>query len=260
MGIQERRERERQELRTKILDAARELFAERGYESVTMRELAKKIEYSPTVLYAHFADKDALLRELCQLDFRHFAERFVELMQVDDPLERLCRAGLVYFEFAVAHPQQYRLMFMTPHPVVGPEEGERESPSRNAYAFLKASVAEVIALGRARPEIVDADLAAQTIWAAVHGLASLEITLASDDSWVDFRSGEERVRSMLEFIGDGFAREPSSLDRTLSSLLDRSDHGPKRTARASEGAKRERPRPAPAATVRPRRVQRSNPR
>ena len=56
MGIQERRERERQELRTKILDAARELFAERGYESVTMRELAKKIEYSPTVLYWHFAD------------------------------------------------------------------------------------------------------------------------------------------------------------------------------------------------------------
>ena len=94
MGIQERRERERLELRTRILDAARELFTERGYESVTMRELAKKIEYSPTVLYGHFADKDSLLRELCQQDFSTFAARFVELMQVADPIERLLPVGL----------------------------------------------------------------------------------------------------------------------------------------------------------------------
>jgi len=50
MGTQERREREREELRTKILDAARELFAIEGYDAVTMRKIAEKIEYSPTVL------------------------------------------------------------------------------------------------------------------------------------------------------------------------------------------------------------------
>jgi AcrR family transcriptional regulator len=257
MGIQERRERERQDLRTKILDAARELFAERGYESVTMRELAKKIEYSPTVLYGHFADKDTLLRELCQLDFSNFAERFVELLKVEDPLERLCRAGFVYFEFAVAHPQQYRLMFMTPHPIVPPEAGERDSPSRNAYVFLRASVAEAIALGRARPELKDPDLVAQTIWGAVHGLASLEITLASDDSWVDFKDRSERARGMIEFICDGFARDSAAVRRKLASMLEGYEERPRRLPRAPEPAARPRARATP--TGRPRRTRRSNP-
>jgi AcrR family transcriptional regulator len=245
MGTQERRERERQELRTKILDAARELFAERGYESVTMRELAKKIEYSPTVLYGHFTDKDGLLRELCQRDFSTFAARFVELMQVEDPIERLCRAGYVYFDFAVAQPQQYRLMFMTPHPIVAPEAGERESPSRNAYVFLRATVAEAIALGKARPELTDPDLLAQTIWGCVHGLASLEITLAADDSWVDFRSRGERVRAMTEFICDAFARDPAQARHILSLVAPDHEERPRR-ARGSDAAKRTRPRATPA--------------
>ncbi|HTR04723.1 MAG TPA: helix-turn-helix domain-containing protein, partial [Thermoanaerobaculia bacterium] len=51
MGTAERRERERHELRGRILDAARELFAEQGYEAVTMRNIADRIEYSPTALY-----------------------------------------------------------------------------------------------------------------------------------------------------------------------------------------------------------------
>jgi AcrR family transcriptional regulator len=253
MGIQERRERERQELRTKILDAARELFSERGYESVTMRELAKKIEYSPTVLYGHFADKDTLLRELCQQDFSAFAARFVELMQVRDPIERLCRAGFVYFDFAVSRPQQYRLMFMTPHPVVAPEEGERESPSRNAYVFLRASVAEAIALGKARPELTDPDLVAQTIWGCVHGFSALEITLASDDSWVDFRPQSERARAMVEFICDAFARDAGAARRMLSLFSPEQDERPRR-GRAAEAPKRARPRtaaqPAPARRAR----------
>jgi len=255
MGIQERRERERQELRTKILDAARELFAERGYESVTMRELAKKIEYSPTVLYGHFADKDTLLRELCQLDFAAFAERFVELLQVQDPVERLCRAGFVYFDFALRYPQQYRLMFMTPHPVVAPEAGERESPTRNAYVFLRASVAEAIALGRARPGYTDPDLVAQTIWGCVHGLAALEISLASDDSWVDFKSPSERLRAMMEFICDAFDRDSSAGRRILSRVMESfADEKPRRATR--ETPKRARPRTArePANRARRRRA------
>jgi AcrR family transcriptional regulator len=254
MGIQERRERERQELRTKILDAARDLFAERGYESVTMRELAKKIEYSPTVLYGHFADKDTLLRELCQLDFAAFAERFVELMQVEDPVERLCRAGFVYFDFALSYPQQYRLMFMTPHPIVAPEAGDRESPSRNAYVFLRASVAEAIALGRARPGYADPDLVAQTIWGCVHGLSALEITLAADDSWVDFKSPPERLRGMMEFICDAFDRDSAAGRRILARVMEGlSDEKPRRTSREAPKRSRTRAAPPPAARTRRRR-------
>src|SRR5580765_5352215 len=118
MGTQERREREKQELRIKILDAARDLFAAEGYDAVTMRKIAEKIEYSPTAIYQHFADKDALVAELCHHDFRSFATHFGRAAAVQDPIERLCASGRAYFDFAVEFPEQYRFMFMAARPQV----------------------------------------------------------------------------------------------------------------------------------------------
>src|SRR5215472_17383687 len=103
MGIQERREREKQEVRKKILDAARELFAREGYEAVTMRRIADKIEYSPTAIYFHFKDKDALIRQFCDTDFLDFGQRFAKLMSIADPIERLRRAGHTYIEFGIQY-------------------------------------------------------------------------------------------------------------------------------------------------------------
>jgi AcrR family transcriptional regulator len=101
MGSSDRRERERLQMRESILNAARELFAEKGYEAVTMREIGKRIDYSATALYSHFADKEALVNELCRRDFADFAQRFTSAVQ-DSPslVESVCRAGLVYLGFA----------------------------------------------------------------------------------------------------------------------------------------------------------------
>lgn len=94
MGSNERRERERLAMREQILGAARELFAERGYEAVTMREIGKRIEYSATALYNHFADKEALVRELCRRDFTDFAQRFlVAVAGSKSPVESICRVS-----------------------------------------------------------------------------------------------------------------------------------------------------------------------
>ena len=89
MGPRERREREREEVRTRILDAARELFASEGVDSVTMRRIADRIEYSPTAIYFHFRDKESLLAELCDYDFRNFAHGFNAIAQIPDAVERL---------------------------------------------------------------------------------------------------------------------------------------------------------------------------
>src|SRR6476661_2576088 len=101
MGTQERRERERQELRTKILDAARELFATEGYEAVTMRKIAERIEYSPTAIYLHFKDKESVLREICEVDFLSLAQDLLKIGKIADPVERLRATGMAYAEFAV---------------------------------------------------------------------------------------------------------------------------------------------------------------
>src|SRR5271170_7934518 len=104
MGSQERREREKQALRDKILDAARELFATEGVEATTMRRIAERIEYSPTAIYLHFADKNALIRELCVNDFGHLAKEFQKFSRETDPLKRLCLAGQAYTDFAQEYP------------------------------------------------------------------------------------------------------------------------------------------------------------
>src|ERR1700730_11210713 len=159
LGTIERRERERQELRTKILDAARELFVELGYEAVTMRKVAERIEYSPTAIYFHFRDKDALMREICDEDFGSLAREFQKIARIADPVDRLRKIGRAYVAFAMAHRNHYRLMFMTPHPEsIKPEDSRltRGNPEEDAYAFLKSTVTEAIAGGRLRPEYGDA--------------------------------------------------------------------------------------------------------
>src|SRR5438132_3776284 len=104
MGSAERRERERQKVRKKILDAARSLFAAHGYDAVTMRKIAEKIEYSPTAIYLHFRDKEALIQELCANDFLAFSERFREIATLTDPAEQLKSAGRIYVQFGLEHP------------------------------------------------------------------------------------------------------------------------------------------------------------
>src|ERR1700751_2570880 len=126
MGVKERREREKSETRDKILDAARELFVTEGFEGVSMRKVAEKIEYSPTAIYVHFADKQELFHELCRQDFAHLQEVMKGAEMPEDPIERLQQIGRSYIEFGVRFPNHYAFMFMTPHPPHEPDEEDRE--------------------------------------------------------------------------------------------------------------------------------------
>ena len=209
MGVLERRERERTELREKILDAARELFITDGYEGVSMRKVAEKIEYSPTAIYVYFKDKEDLFHELCQEDFARLAEVFQRAAEISDPLERLKQIGRTYAQFGRDYPNHYRLMFMTPHPPQDLNQRDQEvkgNPESDAYAFLRLTMQEAIATGRLRPELADADLVSQTLWAAIHGAISLEIAKCND-AWVDWRPIEDRIEMMLDVTLRGIRRE-----------------------------------------------------
>ena len=88
MGVKERREREKSEVRDKILDAARELFIAEGYEGVSMRKVADKIEYTPTTIYGYFEDKEDLFRQLCHEDFARLAEVFQSAVMPADLIDQ----------------------------------------------------------------------------------------------------------------------------------------------------------------------------
>jgi len=213
MGVKERRERERSETRDKILDAARELFITEGYEGVSIRRVAEKIEYSPTAIYVHFADKNELFRELCHRDYAHLAEVFQSAMISSDPIERLTQIGAIYIDFGTRFPNHYKFMFMTPHPAHEFDDQDRQmhgNPEKDAYAFLRWAVQQAIDARCFREEVRDAELVSQTLWASVHGVISLEIAKGCDQ-WVDWRPLQERARMMLDSTLRGLVRNPSSL-------------------------------------------------
>jgi len=204
MGSNERREREKQEVRTKILDAARELFSKEGYEAVTMRKIAEKIEYSATAIYFHFKDKEDLIRELCTHDFLEFAQIFLKIAKVADLRERMRRSATAYLDFALTHPNQYRLMFMTPPPLAPTEREDltRGNPEQDAYAFLEANVRELVEQKLLRPELKDPALVAQTIWAGLHGVAALYVA-RTGDGWLELRPVKTATRFMVETLMRG---------------------------------------------------------
>ncbi len=177
MVPRERRAKEKARLRRRILDAARRLFVEHGYELVTMREIARQIDYTATALYYHFPDKESLLRELCRNDFLALSAAFGRLGRIADPVERIRQIGRTYVHFGLKHPQHYRLMFLVPHPEPPPEQMhiERGNPEQDAYAFLLQAVTAAAEAGRFRPELKDPQLIAQVMWAAVHGLVTLHL-------------------------------------------------------------------------------------
>jgi AcrR family transcriptional regulator len=207
MGVLERREREKQELRQQILDTARTLFAREGYESVTMRKIADAIEYSPTAIYLYFKDKDQLMNELCRADFLTLAREFQKIAQVRDPIERLKKTGLSYVEFGLRYPNHYRLMFMTPHPPHTPEmEADKGNPEQDAYAFLKVIIGQCIEAGLFRAEFSEVEAVSQILWASVHGIVSLQIAKGCE-TWVEWVPVQRLAGMLIEMQLKGLLKE-----------------------------------------------------
>jgi len=222
VGSADRRQRQKESLRASILDAARELFVEDGYDAVTMRKIAEKIEYSPTAIYQYFADKESLIQELCASDFLSLASTFGRLAGVSDPIDRLAQMGEEYVRFAQSNPNQYRFMFMSTHPdwvwETKERQNDRGNPNRDAYTFLKWTCTQAIEEGRLRPDLTDPDLAAQLIWGAMHGIIALQIAMGKDD-WVDWRPLDQLGASMVETLLRGVTQPDRPADsRPLSAV------------------------------------------
>jgi AcrR family transcriptional regulator len=208
VGSKERRERERTDTRQRILDVARDMFVRKGYEATTMRAIASRIEYTPTAIYHHFQNKEALLTELCAADFVSLGRAFRSIGKVEDPVERLRRIGAAYVDFAVEHPMHYQLMFMTTRPgkpVDMKHIRDLADPGEDAYEFLRSTCEEAIAAGAFRPGFTDPDQVAQMLWSAAHGLVSLRI-VKSDDDWIQWCDVRETSRHVCEGLLSGIAR------------------------------------------------------
>ncbi len=210
MARKPKAELDRQQLRSMIIDAARDLFVTQGVEAVSMREIARRIGYSATSIYLHFADKESLLRAICETDFLLLASVQKHILEIADPIERLNALGQGYVQFALSHPNHYRLMFMTPHEPLTPDNVnlQQNHPEQDAYFQLKTVVQDAFDAEKFRPDLSDPELIVQTIWAGMHGVCALEIIM-SKDCWVNWRDIEARIRTMQQVLLNGLLRSSS---------------------------------------------------
>ena len=172
MGIAERKARQKSSLRTEILDHARRIFAEEGYDQLSMRRLAERIEYSPTTIYLYFKDKDALFQAICDETFARLVQRLEKQKQrhPGDPLGAL-KAGLrEYIDFGLKHPEHYIVTFMK-RPAAAAEVQFDGSAGERAFGVLRQAVQDCIDANLLRP--IHTDLASQVLWVGIHGLVSL---------------------------------------------------------------------------------------
>jgi hypothetical protein len=112
-------------------------------------------------------------------------------------------------QFGLENPNHYRMMFMTSHPPLADEEMEKNmgkgNPEEDSYAFLQQTVRAAVNAGAFRPELTDVDLIAQTLWAGVHGVVSLQIAKCDDD-WVPWRSFKDRAELIIDGLIHGLLK------------------------------------------------------
>lgn len=208
-----RRERERAEMTGRIMDIAREMFIRDGYEAVTLRRVAARIEYSPAAIYKYFKDKQTLIKAIIRKDSQDLRENLLLSTNLKDPVEQLLEMSRLYAIWGITHPNHYRLM-LDPPPAWKEEEDliriEEPAPlEQEGLILLYSAVKQCHELGLIRKEYDDPSLVAATLWGAIHGVIMLEIKMSAMDRTMLGVSGinfEKRIETIQKILLDGFIR------------------------------------------------------
>jgi AcrR family transcriptional regulator len=172
MGILERKERERQEMRELIVREATQVFLEGGYEKTSLRSLAERIEYSPATIYLYFKDKDELFYAMHERAFDKFYATLSVAQPIANPWERLAKMADLYIEFAAQNPEFYHLMLVMEHPVLdNSDEPVNWDCGFRTFNLLKSTIEECIGQGYMKK--MDVNIAAVAIFSFMHGIVSL---------------------------------------------------------------------------------------
>lgn len=189
--------------REEILQAAKELFVEQGYEQTTMRRIADRVGISAPAVYLYFRDKEALMLALCDQTFAHLIAAVSDLERtVGDPLERVKRFGEAYARFGLEHPDEYKLIFLggnIPEPIRrtghrAPIDDPAQPGVGGAVVFQKL-VSFLLEVETSGVKLnYPADVCAELCWMGVHGLVAALI-VKPDFPWSD---RETLIRGMVD--------------------------------------------------------------
>ncbi|WP_329216046.1 TetR/AcrR family transcriptional regulator [Streptomyces sp. NBC_01485] len=167
MSVQERKQRERAERERLIVATARELAEQQGWDAVTTRRLAERIEYSQPVLYSHFRGKREIVGAVALQGAAELATAVrAATSAADRPRARAAALARAYLDFAARNPAVYDALFQLDGGLAYAQEDTPE-PLKDAFAALLETLGEVAGDG------VHPGLFTEVFWAALHGLATL---------------------------------------------------------------------------------------
>jgi AcrR family transcriptional regulator len=199
-----------QDRRAEILAAARELMLTEGYDRTSMRNIAAKLNVTPTTLYLYFRNKDELVFHLVQETFGILLHNLQSVMcPATDPLCALRRGLEAYIRFGLSYPDHYRVVFMTLPPEAKRDVCHKKQEEccdnlcEQAYDSLEKGVARCQASGQLRQG--DAAAITATLWASVHGLATLLIKSSDHPP----APAELMIETLLDTLLRGLAPELS---------------------------------------------------
>ena len=174
MGTKERQDRERQAVTDSILSAARDLFVAEGYQSVSIRKIAERIEYSPAAIYSYFASKDDIFLTLAEEGFHRLDVRVRGAMKTGNPLEDVRGCWWAFYEFSQDEPAYFELMFVD-------RSVPRITQQWEGFEFLQGMLANSVdAIQKAIdagafPKTLSPNVAMHMLWAALIGPAVVGI-------------------------------------------------------------------------------------
>lgn len=175
MGVTERRIRERLDLRLAILMAAKELFLAKGFEATTLRNIAEKIEFSPSTIYQYFKDKNEIFYTIHAEAFLELLKRFKASEIHENPMDQLIALGEIYIGFAQENSELYDLMFIMEAPIafLTDLDDSNWKEGKMAFDYLKTIISNCMSQGFIQE--TDLDSISYLIWSTVHGMVTLSI-------------------------------------------------------------------------------------
>jgi AcrR family transcriptional regulator len=168
-----KKEFDKNRMRGLILDTAMKLFLRDGYERVTLRAIAREMDYSPGIIYWYFKNKNDILFALHAIGFEKLDAKQQETQTIKDPWKRLLRSGKNYLSFALKNPEYYDLMFIMRGPAKMMKEKKNWTSGLHSYEMLKKDVHECIKAGSLIK--TNTEVATFAFWSFLHGMASIII-------------------------------------------------------------------------------------
>ena len=195
MGIAERKIRQKESIRCSILEEARKIVEQEGWQALSIRKIAEAIEYSVPVIYDHFANKEAILLEFTREGYQLLNEELTKVKdKYEDPAEQVDAMAYAYWNFAFNNREYYQLMYGLGMPTC---ETVRQISELHVFSHLLLTSIQQLIAGGNKPD-TDPFLKFHSLWSMLHGLVSINMmTKGSEKNELNAKILEDFIHGFL---------------------------------------------------------------